>query len=142
MFERILLSVDTSEDSGKAVDLTREMAKTHGSRVVVVHGRDVLVNPSGRPAPPRVEHRETKADAQHLVDTAVAELQGEGVDARGEVLPGQGRVGRKILEVAEAEHADLIVLGSRSMSRLEEIISGSPSQKVVHAAKCPVLLVR
>jgi nucleotide-binding universal stress UspA family protein len=89
-----------------------------------------------------VEHRETETDAQHLVDAAVAELQGEGVDARGQVLPGQGRVGRKILEVAEEERADLIVLGSRSMSRLEEIVAGNPSHKVVHAAKCPVLLVR
>ncbi len=142
MFEKVLLSVDSSEDSAKAVQLTRELARIHGSRVVVVHGRDVIVNPSGRPAPPRVERWETQEDAKQLVDAAVSELQGEGVEAQGRVLPGQGQVGRKILKAAEEDGADLIVLGSRAMSRLEEVMIGSASQKIIHKAKCPVLLVR
>ena len=142
MFEKILLSVDSSEDSDKAVRLTRELARIHGSRVLVVHGRDVIVNPSGRPTPPRVERWETKEDAQQLVDVAVSELQGAGVEAQGRVLPGQGRLGQKILRAAEEDGADLIVLGSRAMSRLEEVIIGSASHKIVHTAKCPVLLVR
>ena len=142
MFEKVLLSIDTSEDSEKAVRLTKELARVHGSQVLVVHGRDVLVSPSGRPAPPRVERRETNEEAQQLVDEAVTELQGAGVHASGKVLSGQGRVGQRILEAAEENRADLIVLGSRAMSRLEEAIIGSASNKIVHTAKCPVLLVR
>jgi nucleotide-binding universal stress UspA family protein len=143
VFDLVLLSVDGSPDSDKAVGLTCQLAKVHGSQVHVVHGRDVpLVAPSGRPAPPLVERWETDEDAQELVDAAVAQLQAAGVDVRGRVLPGQGRIGYKILETAEAEGADLIVLGSRGMSRVEEVMIGSVSHKIIHMAKCPVLLVR
>jgi len=142
MFEKVLLSVDASEDSDKAVQLTKELARIHGSQVLVVHGLDVIVNPSGRSSPPRVEHRESKVDAQQLVDAAVSELRDAGVEVRGQVLPGQGRLGQKILKAAAEESADLIVLGSRAMSRLEEVVIGSVSHKIVHTAKCPVLLVR
>jgi nucleotide-binding universal stress UspA family protein len=143
VFELILLSVDGSEDSDKAVRLTGQLARIHGSRVLVVHGRDVpLVAPSGRPAPPLLERWETEDDAQKVVEAAVSELDAAGVDARGQVLPGQGRIGYKILEAAEAGGADLIVLGSRGMSRVEEVMIGSVSHKVIHMAKCPVLLVR
>jgi nucleotide-binding universal stress UspA family protein len=64
------------------------------------------------------------------------------VDARGQVLPGHGRIGYRILEAAESEGAELIVLGSRGMSRVEEVMIGSVSHKIVDVAKCPVLLVR
>ncbi len=43
MFERILLSVDGSEDSDKAVRVTRDLARLHGSEVFVVHGRDLAI---------------------------------------------------------------------------------------------------
>jgi nucleotide-binding universal stress UspA family protein len=143
MFERILLSVDGSPDSDKALLLTRDLARIHGSRVLVVHGRDVpLMAPSGRPAPPLVERWETDDDAQKVVDGAVSELQAAGVAVAGEVLPGQGRIGEKILQAADALDADLIVLGSRGMSRVEEVMIGSVSHKIVHLAKCPVLLTR
>ena len=143
MFEKVLLSIDQSPDSAKAVALACELAKVYGSQVLVVHGRDVpVVNPNPRPVAARVEHWETQDDAQQLVDTVVAELQGAGVHVRGQVLPGQGHIGNKILKVADDEGADLIILGSRGMSRLEEVMIGSVSHKIVHAATCPVVLAR
>jgi nucleotide-binding universal stress UspA family protein len=142
MFERILLSVDGSSDSEKAARLTGELARIHGSQVLVVHGRDLPVLAPSAPAPPQVERWETAQDARRLVDAAVSELRAAGVNVRGRVLPGQGRVGQKILEAAEAEGADLIIVGSRGMSRIEEMMIGSVSHKIIHMAKCPVLLVR
>jgi nucleotide-binding universal stress UspA family protein len=143
MFDRVLLSVDGSEDSDKAVRLTCELARIHGSRVLVVHGRDVpLVAPSGQPTPPRVERWETDEDAQRIVDAAISELRAAGIEASGQLLPGQGRIGYKILEAAESENSDLIVLGSRGMSRVEELMIGSVAHKIIHMAKCPILLAR
>jgi nucleotide-binding universal stress UspA family protein len=76
MFKKILVSVDGSPDSEKAVALTCQLARLAGSRVVAVHGRDVpFVAPSGRPAPPRVERWETEEDAQKTLDGAVSDLQ-------------------------------------------------------------------
>jgi nucleotide-binding universal stress UspA family protein len=144
MFERIVLSVDGSMDSDKAVRATADLAHLHGSRVLVVHGRDVpFVNPNVRPSiVGATERLETDEEAQRLVDDAVAVLRDAGVEARGRVLPGLGRIGDKILDAAEGEDANLIVLGSRGMSRLHEVMIGSVSNRIVHMAKVPVLLVR
>jgi nucleotide-binding universal stress UspA family protein len=143
MFEKILLSVDSSPDSDKAVHATSELAQVHGAQVLVVHGRDTpLVNPNVRPAPAQVERWESEETAQRIVDSAVSELKEAGVSVQGQVLPGQGHIARKILEAADENGSDLIVLGSRGMSRLEEVMIGSVANRIVHASKVPVLLVR
>ena len=45
-----------------------------------------------------------------------------------------------IIEVAEQEESDLIVIGSRGMSSLKSFFMGSVSQQVLRRAKCPVLV--
>jgi nucleotide-binding universal stress UspA family protein len=144
MFERILVSVDGSPDSDKAVNATLEEARVHGSDVIVVHGRDVaIVAPPANPIAAAAETQlESDDEAERLVDDAVRQLVEAGVKARGRVLPMAGRLGYQIVEVAEAENVGVIVLGSRGMSRLQEVLIGSVANKVIHLAKCPVLLVR
>jgi nucleotide-binding universal stress UspA family protein len=53
-----------------------------------------------------------------------------------------GRAARVILELASAEGADVIVLGSRGLSDLAGLVLGSVTHKVLHLAHCPVLVVR
>ena len=53
----------------------------------------------------------------------------------------EGAPAKIILEVAEEEGADLIVIGSSGKSGFDRFILGSVSDKVVNAAKCPVLVV-
>jgi nucleotide-binding universal stress UspA family protein len=144
MFERILVSVDGSPDSEKAVDVVREEARVHGSDVVVVHGRDLAIvappAPTGVPPPQAVP--ETEDEAERVVNEALQRLHEAGVKARGQVLPMRGRLANQIVDVAEAENVDVIVLGSRGMSRLQEMVIGSVAHKIIHMARCPVLLVR
>jgi nucleotide-binding universal stress UspA family protein len=145
MFERILLSVDGSEDSDKAVRATRDLARLHGSEVFVVHGRDlaIVAPPSPQsPLPLRQAGEEDDAEARLLVDMAVAELRSGEVTASGRTFDKNGAVAPQILEAARSTGADLIVLGSRGMSRLKEIAIGSASHKIIRSADRPVLLVR
>jgi nucleotide-binding universal stress UspA family protein len=58
------------------------------------------------------------------------------------VLPMRGRLAQQVIETAREESADLIVLGSRGMSRIQEIMIGSVANKVIHLSPCPVLLAR
>ena len=145
MFERILVSVDGSPDSDKAVKAAAEIALSKGSEVIVVHGRDIsVVAPPAPPMPvkpPQVEP-ETEDEAQRLVDEALQELQDAGVSARGLVLPFRGRLAQQIVDTAREESADLIVLGSRGMSRIQQIMIGSVANKVIHLSPYPVLLAR
>ena len=145
MFERIVLSVDRSPDSNKAVQVASEIALSKGSEVIVLHGRDIAVvappAPPG-PVPPPQAETETEDEAQRLVDEAVRELQEAGVTARGVVLPFRGRLAQQIIDTARTESADLIVLGSRGMSRIQQIVIGSVANKVIHLSPYPVLLAR
>jgi nucleotide-binding universal stress UspA family protein len=126
------------------VDVVREEARVHGSDVVVVHGRDLAIvapsAPTGVP-PPQAEP-ETEDEAERVVNKALQRLHEAGVKARGRVLPVRGRLGKQIVDVAEPENADVIVLGSRGMSQLQEKVIGSVAHKIIHMARCPVLLVR
>ena len=54
----------------------------------------------------------------------------------------EGYPSEKFVEIAEAEDADLIVMGSRGRSKLAEIFLGSVASRVIASARCPVLVVR
>ena len=52
-----------------------------------------------------------------------------------------GDTAEEILDVAEAEKADVLVLGRRGLGRVREVLLGSVSQKVLHHADCTVVIV-
>jgi len=145
MFERILLSVDGSEDAGRALRATRELARIHGSEVLVVHGREAgrLAPPvPSCPVPPRHLSLETEDEARRLLSAAVSELRDGQLRVRGQLLPRQGRVAQQIVEAARVARSDLIVLGSRGMSLMWELVAGGSAEKVIRLADRPVLIVR
>jgi nucleotide-binding universal stress UspA family protein len=145
MFERILVSVDSSADSDKAVRVTADLARRYSAQVVVVHGRDLRVVPppaTGTPMPPRSFDLESEEEARKIVDDAVEALRKDGVEAQGEVLTTRGHIADHILDAARVMDADLIVLGSRGMSRFYQMVIGSVANKIIQLASCPVLLVR
>jgi nucleotide-binding universal stress UspA family protein len=145
MFERILVSVDRSEDSERALKMAGELAAKFRSALFVVHARDVpMALPMTAGArPPRLTFAiESEDEARQLVDDAVSKLEASGALVSGEVLGGSGSVASQILETAKVRHVDLIVLGSRGMSTIEQLMLGGVAHKVVNLASCPVLLAR
>jgi nucleotide-binding universal stress UspA family protein len=53
-----------------------------------------------------------------------------------------GEPAEEIVDLARTEHVDLIVMGSRGLSPIKELLLGSVSDKVLRTAPCPVLVVR
>jgi nucleotide-binding universal stress UspA family protein len=53
-----------------------------------------------------------------------------------------GEPAEEIVDLARLEHVDLIIMGSRGLSPMKEMLLGSVSNKVLHTAPCPVLIVR
>lgn len=144
MYNHILVSVDRSSDSQKAVAAAAELGAKFGSDVLVVHAPDIpraVVTGHGA-VPASDTGMETEAEAQQMVDEAVAELERAGVRVTGQALTGGHAIASEILAAAERHQADLIVLGSRGMSYISEFMLGSVAHKVIHLAKCPVLLAR
>jgi len=137
MFEKILLAIDGSEQSTRAAEVTRDLAKMADADVLVYHVMEREVSRAG------AFDMETPEESTELVDHTVRMLKDAGVNARGEVNHGiYGRAAKEILAEAKSFGAEVVVMGSRGLSDLSGMLVGSVTHKVIHLADCPVLIVR
>jgi len=137
MFDHIVVAVDGSGSSKKALDAARELAGLTSGTVRVLHVREHGF--AGRAGEVEFEGRE---EAHAMVDEAVAGLQAAGTTATGPVRGAlHGHAAREIVDEATEVGADVIVVGSRGHSELTEILLGSTANKVLHLASVPVLVV-
>ncbi len=135
--KKIFLPVDGSDHSRRAIAKASELAQLSGGEVRVFHFQEREPSKAG------VATFETTKDATKLVDGAVAELQAAGVKASGETRAGMsGEAARAIVDEAGRFDADMIIMGSRGLSDFPALLVGSVAHKVIHFARCPVLIVR
>jgi nucleotide-binding universal stress UspA family protein len=137
MLEKLLLAVDQSENSRKAVPAVIELARAGGGTVHVLHVRELYY-----PVPPTVRG-DSAEEAQELVDGIVKELQAAGVTAEGAVRPSTGgSPAGEVLNHAREVGAGMIVVGSHGHSPLGGLLLGSVAHKLTQLSTCPVLVVR
>jgi nucleotide-binding universal stress UspA family protein len=143
---RILLAVDGSQSSDRAIDLVAGLALPVDSsiRVLAVHRRAMnalaltwVDDPEGRHG---TEEPAAVHDLRSAVQRAEAALSREGVRVEGFVA--DGRPGTTIVDEAEAMRADLVVVGSRGHGRIATMVLGSTAAEVVDHAPCAVLVAR
>jgi nucleotide-binding universal stress UspA family protein len=133
----ILLATDLTPPSAEATSRAIDLASKLGARLLIVN---VLEKHrlSGGGSHERVDQARSEREA--LLVEAVREARGVGVTA--EFLAWDGDPGSSIVSAAEAEHADLVIVGTRGRGGAERMLLGSVSDHVVHHADCPVLVVR
>ena len=137
MLEKLLLAVDQSENSRKAVPAVIELARAGGGTVHVLHVRELYY-----PVPPTVRG-DSAEEAQELVDGIVKELQASGVTAEGAVRPSTGgSPAGAVLHYAREVDAGMIVVGCHGRSPLAGLLLGSVAHKLTQLSTCPVLVVR
>ena len=138
MFSNILLAVDTSEHSRRAVATAEELARSLGAEVHVLHVRPLVS--LGRAG---LQDLDLTEGERNIAEDVCRELQAKGIVASfSRVSSYHGDIGRVIVKTTEERDADLIVVGSRGHSEIPSILLGSVAHKVVHLAECPVLIVR
>lgn len=138
MYERLLVAVDHSEASDRALAAARDLAVLSSARVWVLHlkEREVIGRLGLVPS-------ESDDEAHQKVKEAVEALIQAGVDARGEVREIIfGHAAREIVADAAEHDVSVIVMGSRGLSDLAGIVVGSTAHKVIHLTDRPVLVVR
>jgi nucleotide-binding universal stress UspA family protein len=139
MYDKILVAVDHSEISDRAVLAARDLALLSKGEIWVLHLREREI--AARTA--IVIADETQDEAKASVDAIVDKLAAAGVKAHGEVRNTLfGYAGREIVDDAMQHGVDVIVMGSRGRGDLAGLILGSTAHKVIHLADRPVLLVR
>jgi nucleotide-binding universal stress UspA family protein len=145
MFARIVVGTDGSETARQAVREATELAKQTGATLDVVSAFDPV--PSSRlreerlEAPSDIEYAvNPQEDVNAILSEAEREVGDAGVKVR--TFARQGEPADAILDVAEEENADLIVVGNKGMTGAKRFLLGSVPNKVSHHAPCSVLIVR
>jgi len=133
----ILLATDLTAASREATDRAIDLAARLGARLLIVNVLEKrrLV---GGGSHERVDQARTEREA--LLVKVVRDARAAGITA--EFLVWEGDPGGSIAAAAEAEGADLVVVGTRCRSGAERMLLGSVSDHVVRHAGCPVLVVR
>ncbi|MBC8553492.1 MAG: universal stress protein [Candidatus Brocadiales bacterium] len=146
---KIIIAVDGSKNSEWAVDFLLKIPLTEMPQIRVLHV--VPVKKHITPFLDSVYHKLYKDAIQEKIDKDIlsAEKQTtrivEKLKARWddvEPIIEKGHVSDKIIEKAKEEKADLIILGSRGLSKAKPFFLGGVSQKVVTYAPCSVLVVK
>lgn len=134
----VVVGVDTSESSARALRLAHEEARLRGARLRVVHAWHMPqpVYPGG-PVTLPLDRRTFERDAQAVLDAAVASLGQTDVPIDARLV--EDAAGQALVEAAG--YADLLVVGSRGHGGLAGLVLGSVGRHCVRHARCPVLIV-
>ena len=144
MFKHILVPVDGSETSLKAVAKAAEMAKAFASEVTAVYVLDPYPF-TGVGADFAYGQAQYLSAATAEANKALEEVNKVMANAAVAVktLVGEGHaVHEGIARVADSIGADLIVMGSHGRRGLEKLVLGSVAQRVLQTVHVPVLVVR
>jgi nucleotide-binding universal stress UspA family protein len=142
MFKRILVPVDGSPTSNKALVAALQLARDAGGRVRLVHCFDELVYFTGfEYSADLVAQAKTYAERVLQDATAIAGSAGVSSDTRLVDRPGQ-RLGEAVAEEARSFEADLVVVGTHGRRGLGRALLGSGAEQVIRLAPVPVLVVR
>lgn len=136
--KRILVAVDFSETSDRAFDYALSLARVFGAEVVALH---VLDDPFLYAPTTGQEWRdEFEIAAQGKLEAMLNTHACEGVAVTPVMKPGAPFL--EIIQHADAEDCDLIVVGTHGHGPIKHMLLGSVAEKVVRKAKHPVLVVR
>lgn len=137
VFETILLATDLAPASATATERAVQLAARLGARLLVVNVMD--------------RHRLDGLGDHERIDQARAERERALLDlvrdaraagARAEFIVWEGEPASALRAAVMAEHADLLVVGTRGRDRAGRMLLGSVSDDLVRNAGCPVLVVR
>ncbi len=144
MFESIVVGTDGSDAAGAAVTRAVRLASALGARLQIVSAyepvpeRHLSIDRVHVPSDVQVNMRD---EVLALLEAARSDAQAAGV-ASIETFARVGDAADAILDVAEEQRADLIVVGHKGMTGATRFLLGSVPNKVSHHAPCSVMIVR
>ena len=145
MFGSIVVGTDGSTTAQEAVRQAIELAKMLNARIHLVSAYEPVSESRLRDERQQVpEDAQWMVNAREDVDAALKEaaqpLQDEGMTV--DTFAREGDPADAILDVAEEQNADLIVVGNKGMTGAKRFLLGSVPNKVSHHAPCSVMIIR
>jgi len=139
--KRILVPIDFSECSKKALQYALPLAKEHQAALTLLY----VVPPAyGSSEYPGIDYAQLAASLKEGGDRELAKLAVDEVhgEVPADTIVQVGSPSRQIIEVAKALPADLIVISTHGRTGLKHVFLGSVAEHVVQRAPCPVFVVR
>jgi nucleotide-binding universal stress UspA family protein len=146
MFASILVGTDGSDTARTAVHYSIDLARELGARLLIVSAYEPVSDARLRDEQIQVPKDlqwmiNPREDVLALLEEAAETGRSVGVTAI-ETFARQGDAADAILDVAEEQRVDLIVVGNRGMTGAKRFLLGSVPNKISHHAPCSVLVVR
>ena len=146
IYQQILVAVDGSPTSDRALDEAIRLAHLMGSRLRLVHVIDELSY--------FIDYKSTmiyindtlpqiRAAGEELLARGQQKAQAQGVSADSVLVSGDmGRLWEHVAEQAKRVNADLIIVGSHGRRGIGRALMGSDAEQIIRHAPVPVLVVR
>ena len=146
IFQKILVPLDGSEHSRRALETSIQLAKKLNSKLALltVYSMSNVATPEPELS---VVARQSVISRQNVLDSceeilaeAEQKVRSETIDVETEVA--EGNAVDAIVKKSREGKFDLIIMGARGLSTLKKILVGSVSDGVIKNAPCPVLIVK
>jgi nucleotide-binding universal stress UspA family protein len=137
MFKTIILGLDGSPESRRALPFAVQFADRDAAKIIAVHVRELVM---GRAGGQTLVANEDEVVA--AVRGQVDEIAATGVEIELKVVSAvAGGPAHVLAEVAGKEQADVIVVGTRGHGQVAGLLIGSVTQRLLHVSPCPVFAV-
>ncbi|HEX9663315.1 MAG TPA: universal stress protein [Candidatus Binatia bacterium] len=134
MLKKILAPTDFSDLSARGVRYACQLAKDVGAELIILNV--VLLDETNV-----VDKREVERHKKRLDEFIAEKIAGAGADLKIRNVVDAGQPFGAIIDCAENERIDLIVMSSHGRSGLSRMLIGSVTDKVLRGASCPALVV-
>ena len=151
MFYKILVPLDRSDHSRRALDVAIQIAKRFDGKLTLVHVYSVATpaimlesHPLTMPITPSGYTSKFEEAARNEGDSILADYKriAEVEKVNVDVMLREGHTVQEIIKVSKEGNFGLIVMGARGVSHIKEMLLGSVTDGVMHHVDCPVLVVR
>lgn len=138
MLKRVLVAIDGSDHSWRALEYACSLVKLSGGDLVIM-----TVATRNKPVPVLFADGDcmTAQIGDEVLDAARSVMRGQKINC-SYLLERGGNIAEHILQAEKSEDCDAIVLGSRGFGMLEGLFKNSVSQAIVEGADVPVIVVK
>jgi nucleotide-binding universal stress UspA family protein len=135
--KRVLVAVDGSEQSNKAVRMASRIARNEGAEMTLIH---VIEVKDAAILMAEAEDKGLEEKGQSILLQSAELALSEKVQTKS--LLRRGHVAGQVLRYADEYHPQMIFIGTRGLGRGAALLMGSVSRSVVQGAKTSVVVVR
>lgn len=137
--KKILLPIDHSEISKNSFNIAKEFAENLGSKLVIVQVLE-LFESVGHERALLPDDEFFEKESIKILENAKSFFDGSDIEVETKLL--KGSAANEIIDYAEKENFDLIIMNTHGMTASTRFLMGSVTTKVVKYAKVPVMVVR